>query len=399
MSNSASPRRFNQPADDPKTRRVNHRGRFKCHGICRGLDAVFGIFTLERVRGTLAEHRQLLRWTVQQRLGLLGVVHPSTATGEHCVRTRRLIARLLYRAAVAACAVPVAAYATIAAAQAISSAVYPPSDWLDRHNSMLRRPVFDAQQALIGFLPKSGDNDLGSKFAVQASVISKACVELVLLQEDRYFTHPVRHWGGVDAVGLLRGVVGIGGGSTLAMQLVRIVDPTIGRLPKLARKVKEIAFARAVVEAFGHDEQALARAYLSVATFGLGHGSLLGITAAADVYFHTRPDLLSPAQCAVLVAQLPRPLPLHRRDEPGVLTAWQANLRRARALLMQSSVPVYRAAAREVDRWTDVIPLRPPIEGAEEGARLNLGVRTTVFVNKDVSRIRAETAPLAPERP
>ncbi len=389
-------RHFKLADEDGGIKGATRRRTLLRRAIHLGLDSVFGIYAVERVKLEVAQLRHLFLWPINQAFGA-PVEHGACAASIDRAPTGRSVLRLIRRTATLAIAAPITAYAAIAVGQAIGGTAYPSSYWVDSQNAMLRPPVLDAQRGLIGFLPLPEDTDLGSKFAIRTAKISQACIDLVLLQEDRYFGDPMRHWGGVDAVGLLRGVVGIGGGSTLAMQMVRMLDPKLPHQPKLVRKAQEIAAARAVVEAFGGDPKALAHAYLSVATFGLGHGSLLGLYAAADVFFGTRPEMLNAAQCAVLVAQLPRPISLHRRDDPDVLKAWESNLRRAKALLGRSTNPAFREAAKEVDAWVGAIPLRAPIEGAGEGARLNLGVRTAVFVNRDAPRIRAETAALQPE--
>ncbi|MCC6671273.1 MAG: transglycosylase domain-containing protein [Planctomycetes bacterium] len=127
-------------------------------------------------------------------------------------------------------------------------------------------------------------------------------VHALLASEDRrFFAH-----GGVDFAALARAAVQnlargrvVSGGSTLTMQLARIVEP---RPRTLLGKAREMLRARQWERAMGKEE--ILRAYLDLAPFG---ANVRGIEAAARVHYGKPARALAVDEAATLVALLPAP--------------------------------------------------------------------------------------------
>jgi penicillin-binding protein 1C len=130
--------------------------------------------------------------------------------------------------------------------------------------------------------------------------ISPQLVDATLASEDkRFYDHH-----GVDIRGLVRaaaldvrgGRVAYGG-STITMQLVRLVDPA----PRgVRRKLHQLVDAVRIERAFGKDE--ILEQYLNRAYYG---NRAIGIEAAAQTYFGKPASMLSLGE-ATLLAALPR---------------------------------------------------------------------------------------------
>jgi penicillin-binding protein 1C len=141
----------------------------------------------------------------------------------------------------------------------------------------------------------------GTRFmAVDLDRVSPHLVAAVLAAEDRrFFSHP-----GVDPVALGRALVQdlragrvVSGGSTLTMQLARILDP---RPRSLAAKLAQVALAFRLETSLSKRE--ILAAYLSRAPMG---NRLVGFEAASVAYLGKRCAQLSPAEAALL-AVVPR---------------------------------------------------------------------------------------------
>ncbi|MFD1333937.1 transglycosylase domain-containing protein, partial [Methylopila musalis] len=123
-------------------------------------------------------------------------------------------------------------------------------------------------------------------------------LKLLMAYEDkRFLSHP-----GVDPLAALRaagqaivhrGVVS--GGSTLTMQVARLLTPDRSRT--LTRKLNEAAAALALERAVGKD--GVLDLYLRLAPYG---GNLEGVRAASLAYFGKEPGRLSIAESALLIA-------------------------------------------------------------------------------------------------
>ncbi|MCJ2014490.1 penicillin-binding protein 1C [Methylobacterium sp. J-076] len=142
-----------------------------------------------------------------------------------------------------------------------------------------------------------------------AGAVDPRYLAMLKVYEDRRFA---RH-SGIDPVAVLRAAVQglrqgriVSGGSTLSMQVARLVEPRAKRTA--------VAKLRQAIRAVGL-EQRLGKAqvldlYLALAPFG---GSLEGVRAASLAYFGREPARLTAAQAALLVA-LPQSPEARRPD-------------------------------------------------------------------------------------
>jgi len=161
--------------------------------------------------------------------------------------------------------------------------------------------VTDAHGTVLRSVP-SADGRPGREAWVPLERIPAAAISVVLASEDaRFFAHP-----GVDPVGLaraawldLRGLHAGYGGSTLTMQLVRMVDSS-GARRTVGNKIKEIVLALRLERAMGKRE--ILEQYLNRAYYGNG---AYGIEAAAELYFGKPAAGLSVGE-ATLLAVVPR---------------------------------------------------------------------------------------------
>ena len=175
---------------------------------------------------------------------------------------------------------------------------------------------------------------------------------LVAYEDGRFYTHD-----GVDLRALLRaagqwvlhGHV-VSGGSTLTMQVARLIEPRPERT--LAAKLRQIARALAIERAVGK-AGALDR-YLTLAPFG---GNLEGARAAALAYFGKEPLKLTVAEAALLVA-LPQSPEARRPDRfPAAARAARARvLDRAAARGAISTEEAARAKAEPVPERRKAFP-------------------------------------------
>jgi penicillin-binding protein 1C len=133
--------------------------------------------------------------------------------------------------------------------------------------------------------------------------------DVLFAYEDKRF--PSHH--GVDPLALLRAVRQLAssghirsGGSTLTMQVARLLEPRSGRsmLAKLHQIVRAIEIERALTK-----DEVLAL-YLDLAPYG---GNIEGVRAASLVYFGKEPRRLTLGEAALLVA-LPQSPELRRPD-------------------------------------------------------------------------------------
>ena len=119
---------------------------------------------------------------------------------------------------------------------------------------------------------------------------------LIAFEDKRFWSHP-----GVDFIALTRAVLQdlwhreiVSGASTLTMQLVRITEPR----PRTIRS-KLIEMARAMQIEMRMSKSEILEAYLNYAPYG---GNIEGIEAASLSYFGHRPDALTTAEIATLLA-------------------------------------------------------------------------------------------------
>ena len=147
------------------------------------------------------------------------------------------------------------------------------------------------------------------RLAANLDDVDQQFVKMLIAYEDkRYWDHE-----GVDFVALMRAAVQfagngriICGGSTLSMQLARLMEPRESR--SLGFKVKQIL--RAIQIERRMSKRDILEAYLTLAPYG---GNLEGIRAASLAYFGKEPSRLTLSESALLVA-LPQ-LPERRRPD------------------------------------------------------------------------------------
>ena len=163
-------------------------------------------------------------------------------------------------------------------------------------------------------------SDGAIRLAVNPAQVGRDIVPLLLAREDRRFwTMP-----GVDPLALMRaagqavwnGQV-VSGGSTIAMQVARLLEPH----PRtLGGKVHDILRALQLQARLGPNE--ILRLYLTLAPMG---GNVEGFRAASLLYFGCEPSALTRSQAALLVS-LPQS-PARRRPDRFPDNAWRGAAR------------------------------------------------------------------------
>ncbi len=155
--------------------------------------------------------------------------------------------------------------------------------------------VLDRQDRVLALLPASG-----GVWRFRTDSIPPQVANLLVAVEDRRFWHHP----GVDPLALARATAQlirhgrvVSGGSTLAMQAARLLEP---RPRTLRAKLIEMARALQLEARYGRD--GVLRIWLTLAPFG---GNLEGIRAGSLAWFGVPPEALEPAQAALLVA-IPR---------------------------------------------------------------------------------------------
>ncbi|MEP6839083.1 MAG: penicillin-binding protein 1C [Bradyrhizobium sp.] len=130
------------------------------------------------------------------------------------------------------------------------------------------------------------------------AAVDPGYLKLLLAYEDRRF----REHGGIDPLALGRAALQlvtrghiVSGGSTITMQLARLMEPRRERsvYAKLRQMVRAVQIERQL------SKEQILDLYLALAPFG---GNLEGIRAASIAYFGKEPKRLSLAEAALLVA-------------------------------------------------------------------------------------------------
>ena len=144
--------------------------------------------------------------------------------------------------------------------------------------------------------------------ATPADVDPRFLALLVAYEDGRFYSHH-----GVDPLALGRAALQwvtsghiVSGGSTLTMQVARLLEPRRER--SLAAKMRQIARAIELDHALSKDR--ILTLYLSLAPYG---GTLEGVRAASLAYFGKEPRRLSVGEAALLVA-LPQSPEMRRPD-------------------------------------------------------------------------------------
>ncbi|MHA7972008.1 penicillin-binding protein 1C [Rhizobium sp. CAU 1783] len=155
------------------------------------------------------------------------------------------------------------------------------------------------------------------RLKTSASDVDPAFLKMLIAYEDRRF----EEHRGVDLLALGRAALQlaangriVSGGSTISMQVARLIEPRRER--SLAAKLIQIARAIQIERRLSKAE--ILDLYLTLAPYG---GNLEGVRAASLAYFGKEPRRLSVAEAALLVA-LPQ-LPERRRPDrnPAVADA------------------------------------------------------------------------------
>jgi len=177
------------------------------------------------------------------------------------------------------------------------------------------------------------------RFAVDLDSVDRSFVDMLIAYEDkRFWDHD-----GVDVLALGRAALQfagngriVSGGSTLSMQLARLIEPRESR--SVGAKLRQI-FRAVQIERRLTKREILER-YLTLAPYG---GNLEGVRAASLAYFGKEPRRLTLSEAALLVA-LPQ-LPERRRPDRNPDGA-----RNARDRVLARMVTAGRLDAAEAER-------------------------------------------------
>ena len=214
------------------------------------------------------------------------------------------------------------------------------------------------------------------RYPVSPEQVSPLYLDALLNYEDRWFyRHP-----GFNPLSLLRAVgqmiwyrKPISGGSTLTMQVARIIDPHSRSIPG---KIKQI-FRALQLEAHLSKREILTL-YLDYAPFG---GSIQGVQAASYAYLGKPADRLSRAEAALLAVLPQSPSKLRPDREPETAQKYRDKvLARMSALHVWSAADVADAKIESVAART----LTPPLKAALLAERLReakpdqRSIRTTI---------------------
>ncbi len=180
---------------------------------------------------------------------------------------------------------------------------FPPPLEIVRHTS---KEVLDRDGRLLrAFAIPSGHWRLA---ATREDVDPQFIAMLIAYEDQRFRSH-----AGIDPRAMLRAVIQlvrnrriISGGSTLSMQVARLIEPRSER--SLTAKLRQMLRALQIERRLSKDE--ILDAYLTLAPFG---GNLEGIRAASLAYFGKEPRRLTTSEAALLIA-LPQ-LPERRRPD------------------------------------------------------------------------------------
>ncbi|HEX9071393.1 MAG TPA: penicillin-binding protein 1C, partial [Pseudolabrys sp.] len=182
-------------------------------------------------------------------------------------------------------------------------------------------------------------------------------LKLLFAYEDKRFLSHI----GVDPLSLGRAAIQftttghiVSGGSTITMQVARLLEPREHR--SLGAKLRQIVRALELEHALGKNE--ILALYLTLAPYG---GNLEGIRAAALAYFGKEPRKLSLAEAALLVA-LPQSPELRRPDRfpMAARAARDRVLDRVAAAGVVPDDEIARAKSQAMPRERKQLPMLAP---------------------------------------
>ncbi len=217
-------------------------------------------------------------------------------------------------------------------------------------NAELSKEVLDADGKLLrAFATRAGR----WRLETSASDVDAEYIKLLIAYEDqRFWSHH-----GIDPRAMLRATVQlitngriVSGGSTITMQLARLLEPRKYR--SLSSKIFQMARALQLEMRLSKNE--ILNHYLMLAPYG---GNLEGVRAASLAYFGKEPKGLSLAQSALLVA-LPQS-PERRRPDRFTARAQKARntvLKRAANSGVIAVGEIERAAKTQVSSTRHALP-------------------------------------------
>ena len=267
---------------------------------------------------------------------------------------------------------------------------FPPD--LSRLEAAVGRVVVDREGRVLSALPAPGGV---WRLPVTAEEVPRVLVDLLVAAEDRRF----RWHFGVDPVAVARAALGwmragrvVSGGSTLSMQVARLLEPR----PRTLRS-KAIEAFRAVQLEWRLGKPGVLRAWLTLAPMG---GNLEGVRAGSLAWFGRPVERVGVAEAALLVAVPRRPEALRPDRHPAAaLTARDAVLRRRGAAVLPAAERE-AALAEAVPSGRRAMPgLAPHL--AREVGRGPAGVVRTVLdagLQRGVEGLAAEVLGALPAR-
>jgi penicillin-binding protein 1C len=241
--------------------------------------------------------------------------------------------------------------AVIAFAAAAGVAVFAISGWII---SLGPLPLAEAQRVSTTISDRHGK--LLRAYAMQdgrwrlpvtaRSGVDPDYLNLLLGYEDRRFESHI----GVDPLAIGRAAFQlatrhhiVSGGSTITMQLARLMEPRRER--SVSAKLRQIVRALEIERRFNKDE--ILNLYLTLAPFG---GNLEGVRAASFAYFGKEPKRLSLAEAALLVA-------LPQSPETRRLDRFPERARAARDQVLTRMVREGRVSSEDAERaFTEPVP-------------------------------------------
>jgi penicillin-binding protein 1C len=233
------------------------------------------------------------------------------------------------------------------------------------------------------------------RLPAQVADVDPRFFAMLFAYEDKRF----RDHHGVDALALARAAFQLissgriqSGGSTLTMQVARLLEPRSGR--SFAAKLRQIVRAIELERALSKDE--ILTLYLDLAPYG---GNIEGIRAASLAYFGKEPHRLTLGEAALLVA-LPQS-PEGRRPDRSVAAARAARDRVLDRFAASASVPadeIALAKAEAVPGGRRPMPMLAPhaadraLIGVAPGSEVRLTIDGDLQKSlEELARARART--------
>ncbi|EDQ32866.1 penicillin-binding protein 1C [Hoeflea phototrophica DFL-43] len=225
---------------------------------------------------------------------------------------------------------------------------YPPP--LDAAREMSREVVDRDGELLRAFTTRDGY----WRLPVDLEEVDPDYIKMLIAYEDRRFFSHV----GVDPLAMLRAgaqFIGNGGrivsgGSTITMQVARLIEPRAKR--SLPAKLRQMARALQIERRLGKEE--ILEFYLTLAPYG---GNIEGVRAASLAWFGREPKKLSLSQSALLVA-LPQ-APEARRPDRNRAIAEKARNRVLERMSTAGLIPsseIMRASAAAISTGRRAMP-------------------------------------------